>query len=556
LFVFLALKTNKNYFLEKYHGLWLSPKMKKTFFKYWYFWQHQFVFLLLLASLQVIFQSRLLNSVVLTLSLIGKFVGLNVKQWRLFYRPDFILALGDVRERFLIVLVGNMTLKLFVESNVVVIILLLLLNTGVSLFYFPLALIIYALLYGAALTNYFILQNSSFKIKKMFAAMNYLFAFSITTVTVYFVLYFIISSFIRIERNIEGSQVMANFFARTGQIIMRFVGFLSEHKLYIVLLCLSYIIIIFLINRITLKHTMHTHYLLQEDDKNRANNFRFVMFCQKIITRFGKLDDSIRLLVAKEFALFSFFYKYNFKEYFFVFIADRPLAWVLGIFFIVVKFNHPAGAFAFVVIVANMLVTDINANVGHKLIANMSFVTDYNTLLVANTSGFSLNKLIRAKLIFYYGIKSISYFFFFIIWNVMFILCGLPWWLIVLANILNLFIIAIFPKIYLTNNLLYSRMNYRDYEKYLDESELLDYGVATFYPLKVIDNIFLLLLVFIFIAGVILPVGHARMLIVVALFLLFVVMFIVRFIMAKTHNNVINSIAGGTYSADFAKIFK
>ena len=69
----------------------------------------------------------------------------------------------------------------------------------------------------------------------------------------------------------------------------------------------------------------------------------------------------------------------------------------------------------------------------------------------------------------------------------MYISLNMPLYMIIIGNLLNLVVLNFFPKLYFTNNLIYSRMNYKNYQKYLDESKILDFGVSEFYPLNLID---------------------------------------------------------------------
>lgn len=556
LFSTLFFSLNKNYFFEKYQFLNFSEKNKILFFKFWYLFKNQVSIFIIIVVLQLLFNSVLLNTSVLIGVLLSLFIGMDTKDWSLFYRVDFVSAIPNVRERFLTILFGNIIFKLFIERNIVVLLLLLFVNMNISFIYFPLLMLFFMFFYSVSISVYFLLQNSMVNIKKIFSIVNYLFSMLFTLGFVYFLLDFIFAVFIVFTDNLNNKNILPTFFNEGKESLEAFFLFFSNHKSIIIAAASIYIVSIVILNYVTLNYLEQKRYLDQEDEKKSVKNFVFVKATKKTIAFLSKSKQDIQTFINKELNLFMYIYKYNFRDYFFIFIADRSLAFLLAIFFILLKFEYEATYLLLFIIVPIILLMDINSNVGVKLISNMSFITDYNTLLNANTSGFDIKKLVEAKLKFYYSVKIFAYLFFFLLSNAMFFVVHMPLGLLLVANILNILIVLIFPKVYLTNNLIYSRMNYKNYQQYLEESKILDYGVAEFYPLNFIFRIWILTFFFVLIFSSVFDFMQLSVLLAIAIVIMIVSIVIVYQIMQRIYRNIIGFIERGNYSVDFVKIFK
>lgn len=155
MFISLFFNINKNYFFERYNFLRLKDKNKKILFTIWYIFKNQIFVICSVLILQFLFKSYMLNTIVIVLLLFSMMLGMDTKNWRLFYRSDFISEIPDIKQRFITVLLGNIVLKLFVENNLILLSLLLLIYTHMSLLYLPLFLTIYIVVFAASLSLFF-----------------------------------------------------------------------------------------------------------------------------------------------------------------------------------------------------------------------------------------------------------------------------------------------------------------------------------------------------------------------------------------------------------------
>lgn len=556
MFIYLFFSINKNYFFEKYNFLSMHEASKEKFFIIWYLLKNQILTIVAIIVLKKIFDSDLLNAVVTLMLMISLLFGLDSKEWRLFYRLDFVSEIPNMIERFFTVLLGNVILKLIIENNIFLISTLFFYYSKISFIYLPIFLIIYFLLYVTILSFYFILQNSTLNMKKTFSIFNYLFSFTFTSWFIYVLLDFILNAFGIFINNRYNSSIFSVFINEIVKIININVNYFMENISFIIIGLLIIFVIIGFSTFLTVKYLNKINYLDKEDNKYITDSFFIVKIIKLFLDILYLSKEEIRIQVNKELSLFSYIYKYSFKDYFFVFIADRSMSFLIAIYLILIKYEYNAAYILFFILIPIVLVVDINSNVGVKLITNMSFITDYNTLLIANTTGYSIKKLIRSKLVFYYGIKSFSYILFIFIVNVMLMSFNGDWIIILFSNLMILIILACFPKLYLINNLIYSRMNYRNYYKYLDESKILDYGISEFYPLNIMFKIWIVLAFLIIIFTTIFKFVDLKLIFLVSLFVVMFTIIIVYVIMIRVYNNIIKFIERGNYSADFAKLFK
>lgn len=400
------------------------------------------------------------------------------------------------------------------------------------------------------------IQSSTFKIKKIFSLINYIFSFLFTITYIYLLLDFVITVFINFSGNLANRNILPTFIDQGINVVKNFAMFIANNNIMVIAILSFYVIIVLFLNIITIKHLERSSYLDKEDSLYVTDNFIIVKIIKKILNILYRNKPNSLVLINKEFALLTHIYKYNFKDYFFIFIADRSMSFLISIFLVLSKYEYTASYLIIFLIVPIILLADTNSNVGIKLITNMSFITDYNTLLSSNTSGFNLNKLIKNKLNFYYSVKSGSYFIFILVYNLMYISLSMPLYMLIISNILNLIILRLFPKLYFINNLIYTRMNYKNYQKYLDESKILDFGVSEFHPLNMTFKIWVVIVFLNLIFTTIIPTVNINILLLINLVVILISMLIVYLIMNRIKKNIIHFIERGNYSADFAKIFK
>jgi len=560
LFVSLFLNTKKNYMFEKYSFLTFSSRNKTIVFNIWYFWKSQILLALLIAICYNLFQSTLLNTVVLGALLITKFLVLGVEHWQLFKRNDFVLAIADVKERFLTILLGNIVLKLLVEDNIVVMMSLLLLNMGVSFIYLPLMILSYILLFSATQSVYFIFLYSSLKVKHLFSITSYLTSFVCTVSVVYIVISGIVSSFVTFTKmdqpEMQGWAIFGFLWSEGVAQIKTWTLFLAQHLTSSVLIGLGYMLFVGWLTGITLKYIERKKYDFVANDRLFVTKLLLVNFSQKMYAFFNKNKEELNVFVMKEYAIFIDTYKYNFRKYFFIFVSDRLFFWFIAIFMILLKFNVPQTYVILFVLVPIILAQDIGNVMTGQLLPHMSFLADYNTLLQANTIGFDLDKLVQAKFMFFYSVKCLAYFIFFVAYNIMFVIVAMPWTFIVLNNILNLSILWLLPRMYFTNNLIYNRMDYKNYDIYVNELSFLEGQLSDFYPMRVLHTMWVFVLLFVSVVVGLSRLNDPTLMVLLLCAFMFFSIIVVHKMMRRVHANIFQFIKRGNYSADFAKIFK
>ena len=114
-------------------------------------------------------------------------------------------------------------------------------------------------------------------------------------------------------------------------------------------------------------------------------------------------------------------------------------------------------------------------------------------------------------------------------------------------------ILWLYPIVYFTNNLINTKMDYRDYEKYLEESKILDFGVEDFLPLGITYKVKIVLLLACVVAAVLLT--DVSWLYPSVMVLIAFLSIIDHLIMKRVLRNILLFIQGGEYSADIKKIF-
>lgn len=484
MFIFLMFNINKNFFFERYKFLNFTYKLKKILFSTVYFLKNYIFLLISIFILQIFIKSSTLNFYIILSLILSLLIGIDNKQWMLFYRNDFVCEIPNFKMRFLIILIGNLILKFLIENNIILFCFLFLIFTKISFIDVISIALFSVLLYASILSTFFVIQNASFRCKKLFSFINYLFSVIFTIGFVYCFIDFVIKGFGLFKENLNNGSIFNVFKTEIMKLAERYLMFFKiDAKLFLLLMLIYFVISIFLV-LFTFKKLNHDSYSEAEDDKNIVKNFLFLKVVKRTLNFFCE-NETQKKLINKEISLFVNIYKYNFKDYFFIVFPDRSFSFLIAIYLIVYKFKYSSSYFIMFLVTVLTIILDISSTIGVKLIVNMSFISDYNTLLVCNNLGFDKRKLIKAKLKFYYIVRSLSLLFMLIVYNIMYISLDMPIYFIIIANVLNLLILYIFPKLYLINNLIYTRIDYKDYFKYLNESRVLEFGVNDFFVLSV-----------------------------------------------------------------------
>jgi hypothetical protein len=202
-----------------------------------------------------------------------------------------------------------------------------------------------------------------------------------------------------------------------------------------------------------------------------------------------------------------------------------------------------------------IITLDISSAINTKLIASMSFITDYNTLIQMNAGGIGIEQLIKAKTNFFYQLKlfSLSLLVFFVLAGLK--MLGAPLILILITMLMVSLIVFFCPRSYFINNLILTRMDYCDYEKYFEEASILENGVDEYFPLSMAINVIFSLAFLATVISLLIPKIH---MIVVFTYagLVCSVFSLVIVLMRRIEKNIVVFVERGELSADFTKIFQ
>lgn len=555
LFLGLFFHINCNLFFEKYKFIKLKRERKNLFFVIWYVLKNHILVIVGILLLDKFFNSDTLNMVVVSLIILSILVKTDAKDWRLFYRTDFVCEIPDVKKRFFTVMLSNVSINLFVEDNILILFSFFIFYSHISWSYLPLLIMAFTIIYMASSSIYFMIQNSSIKIRKIFSLFSYVTSMISMTVVVYVSIDYIISVFLLFKENLRSKMILPHFVTQGSNTAKRVIGFVSENINTIVIVLFAYVLLIIIGSIITLKYLDKLKYTGRDDKVYTIDSFILVKLIRKI-TKIMYGDGVAAQFINKELALFSDTYKYNFRDYFSVFVSGKSVAMFSAITAVLLNFQY-SGTYLIMFIFAQIIVLlDVNSCVSVNLVVNMSFIGEYSTLLTMNSSGQNISQLVKSKIKFYYLIRIFAHTLLFVFINIGFSLVSMPIYLMLIGNIMAVGILILYVRAYFINNLIYTRINYRDYTKYLDESQLLEEGVPEFFILNLLMSIWFLILIATLLITSIVHTININVMAMIDIILLIALIIGGYIIMNKIGNNIIRFIKGGDYSADFAKIFK
>lgn len=557
LYISLFFNVNKNYFYERFKFLSKNYKTDKILYGIWYFIENYFMLFLSMVLVTYVIKVPSLNIFIILISLLFILIRIDNKDWRLFYRNDFITEIPNEKERFRVVLLGNTFINLIFKNNVIVLSVILGVVANFRVYQITVLIIMYFITYMAILSACFIIQIGNIKIKRLFSFLSYLFEMTTTTILFYYIIDFFIKLFITFSLELKSRKDIIPSLFQNIIISLRWVGnLIIDNGIYLIIGVFIFDIITIFITLRILKNINSKYNNNEEGYQYRVNNFYLLSLVRKIAFKLLNLDNFYKTMIDKEFSLFASIYKFNFTNYFYVFVLDRSCAFLMAVILIFLKYQFNNAYIVMLILSSMLLIADISSATGVKMIANLSFIADYNTLITANTCGLKINKLLKTKILFFYIMKTFSYVLLVGFISVFSLMLEAPVWFIILL-ILELILIIIFmPRAYIINNLIYTRMDYKNYERYLDETKILNYGINEFYPLNLMFRILSLLLIF---TIIILLLFKKLSIAIVILTICAVETFIIAFtyiVMERIGKNILEFIERGNYSADFTKIFK
>ncbi|MBU5455241.1 hypothetical protein [Caproiciproducens sp. MSJ-32] len=555
LYISLFFYINKNYFYEKFKFLSTSYKTDKILYGIWYFTKGYATLFLSMFLVTYVIKVPSLNIFIVLIPLLSILLKIDNKDWKLFNRNDFIIEIPNEKERFRVILFGNMFINLICEKNIIVLLVILGEVSNFRAYQIAVLIIMYLITYIAILSACFMIQIGDVKIKRLFSCFSYIFEMTTITIVVYCIIDFFIKLFITFSLELKSKNIIPSLFENIINSLNRVGNLIVDKGIYLIIGVFIFDIITIFITLTILKN-MDSKYNNKEGYQYRVNNFYLLSLVRKIAFKFLNLDNFNKAMIDKEFSLFASIYKFNFKDYFYIFILDRSFGFLMAVMLIFLKYPFNNYYVVMLILSAMLLITDINSATGVKMIVNLSFIADYNTLITANTYGLKINKLLKTKILFFYIMKAFSYVLLVGIISVFSLMLGAPIWFIILLILELILIIVFMPKVYITNNLIYTRMNYKNYDKYLDETKILEYGINEFYPLNLMFRILSLVLIF---TIIILLLFKKLSILIVIINICAVEIFTIAFtylVMERIRNNILEFVERGNYSADFTKIFK
>lgn len=551
LFLNLMFSLNKNLFFEKFSFLKSSsPKRNTIGYGIWFVLKdHVFSWACLFLLLKILNHAGF-SLILLTALLLVKLLRIDNIDWKLYFRDDFRLACPEPRKRFLTVLWGNLAKSLLFEDFTPLYILAFVLFTPLS----PLAATVFYLffiaLFAFILTYFFLLETGSLGIKKLYSFLSYLFSM----VSTFLILHVFLNVLITLVRSIDFTvfkedpmHVINAIQADATAVADGILGWTTAAQGWL-MVALPVIALALLVPVV--------YVLARREQEPCAYDDNALLF-PKLLERSSSLfckNPVHKAFFTKELQMFSYLYRYNFKQYWFAVCLDRSAATLLAVWLALYRFDIPNGGLIFFCMALIMMTLDISSQVGVKMITNISFISDFNTLRVANTNGLELKDMVSAKLRFFYSVRLLPMIAFGVICAVCMLTLDAPVYTVCMLAVSFAFIIWIYPSVYLTNNLISTKMDYRDYEKYLEESKILDSGVEDFMPLSITYKIKVVLLLACVLTAVLLPnVGWVYGVTGGAMLVLGL---LDHLIMKRVLSNILLFIQGGDYSADIKKIFR
>ncbi|SEF94936.1 hypothetical protein SAMN04487934_105128 [Eubacterium ruminantium] len=556
MYIYLYFSINKNMFFEKYKFIKIKYEKQRLIYTIFFVCKN---YLLILAGMCFIyfkFDPRICQ-LLIAFILLTELLHVDASDWRIFERNDFVMMIPKAFERSAIVLFGNMIYKFIINTNIFFYTVLLCLcdlsNTIYCLMFMAIYLIIAIVLEWSA----FFVRYSTIEIKKIFGLIKYL----VSMVSTVFLIYYFVEIILYFIRKISDKSFSVAKAAHTAYVNLKEVlHFAIRERVIIFIFMGLFIILCSIAVFVTIRQISDSYYRFKDENRYVIRN---LWILRAVYALYVSVENKLKrksVLTEKEFSLFADIFKYNYDNTWFVYLADRALAMLIAFTLILYKYNMAGVEYLLLAMIPSFFMLDINSATSVKLLVNMSFISDCNTLLLSNSNGLAIKSIINSKLRFFYIMKSFSIGIFFVVSNMIMLFFHCDILIFLLENTINVAILLLMPKCYLINNLIYTRMDYKDYRKYLDESNVLEEGIGEFIPINLLSKIMSIIVMVVlmnYTLGKMLGFsikGWIILSVVVTVYLSGII--ICSVIMSRIGKNIIGFIEKGDYSADISKIFK
>lgn len=549
---------NRNLFFERFKFLNMGKEKNKILYLIGFLINEYVLCLLGMGVLCYYFKNSKIFIILPIGMMFALLIGVDGNDWKLFDRADFEMAEPLASKRALDILKGIIIYRLGIKNNIFFYTIL----SGIVLSVSPVVLIcvsmIFSLMFVLCEMFAFIIRYSTFLTKKIYSFISYVCSLVISTIF----FFTIISSLIYLAKNIINKQIsycrIEKELIQNIKILNSFIG--ANKEIIIIGVCV-YALLIFVGFFLTLKKIQMSDYLDKENKYYSLKYFYSLIIFKKIMERVYKNKEELLVLILKEIRLFTDSFRYKYKDYFFVIGPDRSTAFLIAVF-LQVLYNPVKNQQIFIIpIIVTFAIADIFSATTMKLLTNYSFVAEYQTLQSYLANGLDFRNIISGKIRFFYGIKSLGFGCYLAIANAFMYACKCDWYVFLISDSLCIMLFIVLPMCCFYNNLIYTRMNYRLYEQYMEESGLIDVGVKEFVPLSfyysgfyfisIMEIIFVCIFNSLSIFFIPKQVFYATTIIYAVIGIV-----ICHYIMKRIGKNICSFVERGDLSADFVKIFE
>lgn len=549
---------NRNLFFERFKFLNMGKEKNKILYLIGFLINEYVLCLLGMGVLCYYFKNSKIFIILPIGMMFALLIGVDGNDWKLFDRADFEMAEPLASKRALDILKGIIIYRLGIKNNIFFYTIL----SGIVLSVSPVVLIcvsmIFSLMFVLCEMFAFIIRYSTFLTKKIYSFISYVGSLVISTIF----FFTLISSLIYLAKNIINKQIsycrIEKELIQNIKILNSFIG--ANKEIIIIGVCV-YALLIFVGFFLTLKKIQMSDYLDKENKYYSLKYFYSLIIFKKIMERVYKNKEELLVLILKEIRFFTDSFHYKYKDYFFVIGPDRSTAFLIAVF-LQVLYNPVKNQQIFIIpIIVTFAIADIFSATTMKLLTNYSFVAEYQTLQSYLANGLDFRNIISGKIRFFYGIKSLGFGCYLAIANAFMYACKCDWYVFLISDSLCIMLFIVLPMCCFYNNLIYTRMNYRLYEQYMEESGLIDVGVKEFVPLSfyysgfyfisIMEIIFVCIFNSLSIFFIPKQVFYATTIIYAVIGIV-----ICHYIMKRIGKNICSFVERGDLSADFAKIFE
>ena len=549
---------NRNLFFERFKFLNMGKEKNKILYLIGFLINEYVLCLLGMGVLCYYFKNPKIFIILPIGMMFALLIGVDGNDWKLFDRADFEMAEPLASKRALDILKGIIIYRLGIKNNIFFYTIL----SGIVLSVSPVVLIcvsmIFSLMFVLCEMFAFIIRYSTFLTKKIYSFISYVGSLVISTIF----FFTLISSLIYLAKNIINKQIsycrIEKELIQNIKILNSFIG--ANKEIIIIGVCV-YALLIFIGFFLTLKKIQMSDYLDKENKYYSLKYFYSLIIFKKIMERVYKNKEELLVLILKEIRLFTDSFRYKYKDYFFVIGPDRSTAFLIAVF-LQVLYNPVKNQQIFIIpIIVTFAIADIFSATTMKLLTNYSFVAEYQTLQSYLANGLDFRNIISGKIRFFYGIKSLGFGCYLAIANAFMYACKCDWYVFLISDSLCIMLFIVLPMCCFYNNLIYTRMNYRLYEQYMEESGLIDVGVKEFVPLSfyysgfyfisIMEIIFVCIFNSLSIFFIPKQVFYATTIIYAVIGIV-----ICHYIMKRIGKNICSFVERGDLSADFVKIFE